>query len=381
MNSNSVKDNLRLLTMIATMMLVVIFVVNSNSTFNLAYATSSSSSSSSSPFSNSIEQTRQELQSSINNQVQKTITDTIKDINKNTDITNSSSIVNNTNSNRNSELGSSNSTEATKKVRVGDIDIAYRIFGKGDPILLIPSFSMPMDGWDQVMLNKLSTNHTVIIFDNRGIGNTTLGNNETLPSIHQFANDTAGFLDAIGIKKPVDVLGYSMGGYIAQELALTQPQKVNRLILIGTDCGVYSTTRTIPSQITPEVARSMDSGNFSVETFASIMFPTKWLKENTEYALNLLSGVTLVSKEGIYIQNQAASTWTGTCDRLSAINKPTLVIVGTDDIVRPPQNSVMLAQMIPGAWLVQMQEAGHGVMYQYPEKFTEIVEIFLSATP
>jgi pimeloyl-ACP methyl ester carboxylesterase len=56
-------------------------------------------------------------------------------------------------------------------------------------------------------------------------------------------------------------------------------------------------------------------------------------------------------------------------------------VVGTDDIVRPPQNSVMLAQMIPGAWLVQIQEAGHGIIYQYPEKFIKIVEIFLSLTP
>ena len=150
MNSNSVKDNQWLLTIIATMVLVVIFVVNSNSSFNLAHATTSSSSQSSSAdlsFSKSIEQIRQELQSSINNQVQQTFTDTIKNINKNTDVTNSSSIVDNTNSIRNSELSSSNSTEVTKKVRVGDIDIAYRILGKGDPILLIPGFSMPMDGW------------------------------------------------------------------------------------------------------------------------------------------------------------------------------------------------------------------------------------------
>ena len=87
-----------------------------------------------------------------------------------------------------------------------------------------------------------------------------------------------------------------------------------------------------------------------------------------------------MSKEGIQLQNQAASTWTGTCERLSSINKSTLVLVGTDDIVRPPQNSVMLAQMIPGAWLVQIQEAGHGVMYQYPEKFSNIIETFLSLT-
>jgi hypothetical protein len=65
----------------------------------------------------------------------------------------------------------------TKKVRVGDIDIAYKIFGEGKPLILIPGFSMTMDMWDPNMLNRLSSNHTIIIFDNRGVGETTAGNN------------------------------------------------------------------------------------------------------------------------------------------------------------------------------------------------------------
>ncbi|HET7285419.1 MAG TPA: alpha/beta hydrolase, partial [Nitrososphaeraceae archaeon] len=81
----------------------------------------------------------------------------------------------------------------TKKVRAGDIDIAYKIFGKGKPLLLIPGFSATMDVWDPVMLYKLSSNHTIIIFDNRGIGKTTVGNKAW--SIGQFANDTAGLID------------------------------------------------------------------------------------------------------------------------------------------------------------------------------------------
>lgn len=238
---------------------------------------------------------------------------------------------------------------------------------------------MPMDGWDPVMLNKLSLNHTIIIFDNRGIGNTTIGSKT--PSIQQFANDTAGILDALGIKKSVDVLGYSMGGYIAQELALNHPQKVNKLILIGTDCGEYSTTHTIPfSQITPEVAKSMNEGNFSADTFVSIMFPKEWIKENSAYVQKFFSGVTQVSKEGIHIQNQAASNWIGICDRLSGINKPTLIMVGTEDIVRPPANSIILEQKILGSWLVQIKDGGHGVIYQYPEKVSKIIETFLETT-
>jgi pimeloyl-ACP methyl ester carboxylesterase len=127
----------------------------------------------------------------------------------------------------------------TKKVRVGDIDIAYKIFGKGELLLLIPGFSQPMDTWDPVVLEKLSSNHTIIISDYRGIAETTVGNKTW--STEQFANDTAGLIDALGIRKPVDVLGFSRGGHIAQELALMHPQKVNKLILYGTDCGGKAT--------------------------------------------------------------------------------------------------------------------------------------------
>jgi hypothetical protein len=85
----------------------------------------------------------------------------------------------------------------TKKVRVGDIDIAYKVFGKGKPLLLIPGFSMTMDMWDPNMLRNLSFNHTVIVFDNRGIGQTTAGNDPQKFSISQFVNDTAGLLAAL----------------------------------------------------------------------------------------------------------------------------------------------------------------------------------------
>jgi hypothetical protein len=92
--------------------------------------------------------------------------------------------------NRTSTVGPSSSlinSIATKKVKVGDIYISYKMFGKGQPLLLIPGFSMTMDMWDPVVLDKLSSNHTIIISDNRGIGNTTAGNNKTPSSIQQFA--------------------------------------------------------------------------------------------------------------------------------------------------------------------------------------------------
>ena len=121
-----------------------------------------------------------------------------------------------------------------KKVHVGDIDIAYKTFGKGDPFLLISGSGNALDVWPLSMLQELSSNHTVIIFDNRGVGNTTSGIKPF--SIQQFANDTVGLLDALKIQK-ADVLGFSMASFIAQEITLMHPEKVNRLILYGASCG------------------------------------------------------------------------------------------------------------------------------------------------
>jgi pimeloyl-ACP methyl ester carboxylesterase len=270
----------------------------------------------------------------------------------------------------------------TKKARVGDIDIAYKIFGQGEPLLLIPGFSATMYVWDPVMLDKLSSNRTIIAFDNRGIGQTTVGTKTW--SIDQFADDTAGLIDALGIQKPVDVLGLSWGGYVAQELTLMHPQKVNKLILYGTDCGGKATI--LSPQIGPDIGRSVESGNASIDTFISIFFPKDWLKqkENAAYVQKAFSAMTplfnTTPKENIQHQAQTTYNWKGTCYRLSNMTKPTLIIVGTDDIVRPPANSIMLAEKIPGAWLVQLKGGGHGVMFQYPQQFASILETFLSIT-
>ena len=122
-----------------------------------------------------------------------------------------------------------------KKVHVGDIDIAYKMIGKGEPILLISGLGAGMNGWEPSTLEELSSsNRTVIVFDNRGVGNTTTGTKQF--SIQQFANDTAGLMDGLKLQK-ADVLGYSMGSFVAQQLTLTHPEKVNRLILHGASCG------------------------------------------------------------------------------------------------------------------------------------------------
>jgi pimeloyl-ACP methyl ester carboxylesterase len=271
----------------------------------------------------------------------------------------------------------------TEKIRVGDIDIAYQIFGKGNPLLFIPGFSMTIDMWEP-MLNGLPENHSIILFDNRGIGQTAAAaaGNETTTSaaafsIAQFTNDTAALIDALKIKQPVDVLGLSLGGFIAQELALSHPEKVNRLILVASSCGG---NQTIPPQISPQDFKSMVSGNATEELFLHTLFPQEWIQNNTQYIENeFIFPMGKVSSENLQLQSAAAGKW-NSCERLSDMSKETLVITGSQDITSPPANSIRLAEKIPGAWLVQIEGGGHGVMFQYPEKFARVVETFLEVT-
>jgi pimeloyl-ACP methyl ester carboxylesterase len=262
-----------------------------------------------------------------------------------------------------------------KKVHVGDIDIAYKMFGKGDPTILISGYSAPLEFWDSTLLEKLASNRTVITFDNRGMGNTTSGNNNfTIP---QFADDTSGLLDALKIKK-ADVLGWSMGGFIAQELALTHPDKVGKLIIYASICGGKESAPPTPDVMkvfSDQSGTSLDR----IKRFMPLLFPAEWRTQNSNYLKNLPSITESIPNETLNLQTQAIVTWRGTCDRLNTISQPTMVIVGTNDKLTVPANSLLMTEKIPAAWLVQIRGGGHGLMFQYPEKFSNVVLTFLKS--
>ena len=262
-----------------------------------------------------------------------------------------------------------------KKVHVGDIDIAYKMFGKGDPIILISGYSAPLEFWDSTLLEKLASNHTVITFDNRGLGNTTSGNrNFTIP---QFADDTSGLLHALNITK-ADVLGWSMGGFIAQELALTHPDKVGKLIVYASICGGNESAPPTPDVLkvfSDQTGTSIDR----IKRFMPLLFPTEWRTQNPNYLQNLPAITENIPNETLNLQTQAIINWPGTCNRLNSITQPTLVIVGTDDNLTVPANSLLMTEKISGAWLVQIRGGGHGLMFQSPEEFSNIVLTFLKS--
>ena len=263
-----------------------------------------------------------------------------------------------------------------KNVNVGDIDIAYKTFGKGDPILLINGYSFTMDSWDPTLLETLASNHTVIIFNNRGIGNTTSGSEQF--SIEQFANDTAGLLEALNIKK-ADVLAWSLGGRIAQELTLNYPDRVGKLILYAIGCGGEE---SVPQsqEVRNEFVNGTGTAEDRIARLVPLFFPQEWRNENPNYLENIPKTTETILNQTLNKQIEAATNSAPTCERLRTITQPTLVIVGTDDAATPAANSVRMAELIPGSWLVQIKGGGHGLMYQYPEQFSNIVETFLENT-
>jgi pimeloyl-ACP methyl ester carboxylesterase len=265
----------------------------------------------------------------------------------------------------------------TKKVHVGDIDIAYKTFGKGDPILLINGYSFTMDSWDPTLLETLASNHTVIVFDNRGIGNTTSGSEQKF-SILQFANDTAGLLEALNIKK-ADVLAWSMGGRIAQELTLNYPDRVGKLILYAIGCGGEG---SVPQsqEVRNEFINATGTAEDRISRLVPLFFPQEWRNENPDYLENIPRTTETILNQTLNKQIEAAASAPATCDRLKNITQHTLVVVGTDDAATPAANSLRMAELIPGSWFVQIKGGGHGLMYQYPEQFSNIVKTFLENT-
>lgn len=302
-------------------------------------------------------------------------------------------------------LGQTNSTNTTtglvniqdiplKKVHVGDIDIAYKVFGKGDPIILFNGASDGMDAWDPSFISTLTSNHTVIVFDQRGIGNSTAGSKPY--TYQQIANDTDGLFDALRIPK-ANVFGYSLGSYLAQQFTMMYPDKVNSLVLVASSCGGKDHTPKPPefiklqSDIVNKSLNNVPIPPQEMKSLSTASLGPGWIKLHPE-SLDIPENITSLQqlKPGLppeIANNQNTvgkhwednPTWNGACDELAKLDKPTLVITGTDDnMYQPHVNSLKIVEKIPGSWLVQIKNAGHAVMDQYPAEVGKIVNTFLS---
>jgi pimeloyl-ACP methyl ester carboxylesterase len=260
-----------------------------------------------------------------------------------------------------------------ERVPVGDINISYKVLGQGDPIVLIMGSGSTMDTWDPRFLDNLSSKYKVIIFDNRGMGNTTAPSGNF--SIAQFANDTAGLIEALGIEK-AHIMGWSMGSFVAQELAIRYPERVNKIILYAGDCGGEEAVMPSP-QVLKDLTNTSGSPEERGMRLFNLLFPKDWLSGQPAFYEWFPIPKETSLPENIERQAQAIEAWPGSFDRLGSIESPALVVTGTEDVIAPPENAFILAQNMNSSWLVQFEGAGHGLMYQYPDRLAKIVADFI----
>jgi pimeloyl-ACP methyl ester carboxylesterase len=260
-----------------------------------------------------------------------------------------------------------------KKVPVHDITIAYRDFGEGEPFVLINGFGSTMDMWNPPILSSLAAHYRVIIFDNRGTGYT--GSSDTPFSIPLFANDSFRLMDALKITR-AHILGFSMGASIAQEMVLTCPERVRKLILISGDCGGPQAVR-MPTEIWRELSDKSGTLLEQANRMFALIFPREWLLEHPDPFSYCPEVCEITSEESTARQGAAFLSWEGSYNRLPDIRAPTLILTGTDDVIIPARNSIILGERIRGAWIVQFRNGGHGLMYQYPDQFSRVVLMFL----
>jgi pimeloyl-ACP methyl ester carboxylesterase len=271
-------------------------------------------------------------------------------------------------------------TVPTRFVEAGGIRFAYRRWGRpgGFPLVFLQYFSANLDEWDPQVTDGLAEDYDVILFDNAGIGSS---GSETPGTVSAMARDALAFSDALGLKR-FSVVGFSLGGMIAQQLALDHPDRVNRIILLGT--GPRGGEGMTFTELSAE--ERADPDRFLLAAFFS---PTDLSQAAGRAFLKRLAARTRdrdrpVTTKAAEAQLHAIREWGAvpSSDRYATLPKikhATLVVHGTRDIVVQPVNAFILAEHLPDAQLIMYPDASHGAQYQHAELFLKHVKLFLSA--
>ena len=270
-------------------------------------------------------------------------------------------------------------TVPTQFVEADGIRYAYRRFGKAGtvPLLFLGYFNSNMDAWDPAATNSLAADHEVILFDNAGVG---ASGGETPYTVTQMIPQCLAFCRALGLKA-IHVVGFSLGGMIAQQLALDHPDLVQRLILLGTAPrggeGLTFTELSAEEQADP-VAFLL--GAFFTSSDASQAAGRQYIKrlESRTKDRDLP-----VSRNSAVAQLAAIREWgvipsTNRYATLKNITQETLIVHGNKDVVVAPINALILAQRLPNAQLVVYSDSSHAAQYQHAGTFLQHVNLFLS---
>jgi pimeloyl-ACP methyl ester carboxylesterase len=273
-------------------------------------------------------------------------------------------------------------TMPTRFVHAGEVSFAYRRFGNpaGIPLVLLQHFRGSLDNWDPALLNGFARDRTVITFDNAGVGCSSGDVPDNVAAMAQYALD---FLDALGLTQ-VDLLGFSLGGYIAQHLTLQHPRRVRRLILAGTGPGKGEGTQDL-NQTVLEAASGPSSRNGLLRLFFE---PTETSQAAGAAFWERLQTRTgerdpFLTGRGVQAQRTALTRWDQSEDaaypRLRELRHPVLVAGGSHDLIIPTVNAYVLAQRLPNAQLILYPDSGHGFLFQYHTLFGQHATLFLES--
>lgn len=268
-------------------------------------------------------------------------------------------------------------TAPNQTIESNGVKFSYRMFGNnnGIPIVFLQHFTGTMDYWDPAVVDGLAQTHKVIVFNNTGMGHSS---GKVADSIAQMTTDAYAFISALGYKQ-VDLLGFSMGGFIAQELAVAHPDKVRKVVLVGT-------SNKGGGEHLMKVLGEAFSQNLP-DPRLYLFFTQSALSQQAGQAFIARASVRKdrdpeISKEDMNSHAKALITWANTPDPefklLTSIKQPVLIIQGSHDTMLDTENSITMYKHIPNAQLVLYPDSAHGSLFQYPADFVGKVASFLN---
>jgi pimeloyl-ACP methyl ester carboxylesterase len=282
------------------------------------------------------------------------------------------------------EMVHTHQTAPTQFVDAAGVRFAYRRFGKssGVPLVFNMHFTGTMDHWDPLVTDGLAATREVILFDNAGISSTS---GEVPTSVEEMAANAAAFIKALGLAK-VDVLGFSLGGFVAQEIALQAPDLVRRLVLVGTGPRGGEGMATLTPEAQEIFGATYDEPDHLwlrvhfTKSEKSQAAAREYLKR---FRLRAENRDPEVDEKVAPAQLEAISEWGAPQEKpfeyLKSIRQPALVVNGGKDVIIYSVNSFILQQNLPNAELILYPDSNHGSQYQYPALFVADVTRFLDA--
>ena len=262
------------------------------------------------------------------------------------------------------------------KAWIKDITLNYETTGSGSPILLIMGYTGNLTWWPQEFTNQLSKQFHVITFDNRGAGQSQRGKSPY--SIQLLAEDAVNLLDHLGIAQ-TDVLGVSMGGMIAQEIALRHPKRVDRLILACTTSQAKVTSFLSKNTIMLGKSYLSDAKTRTRPLMSNMIFDQGFLnRAPQEKTDSIIAALSENPMDPLMKATQLkAIAKFKTTNRLHQLQSETLVITGTKDSMINPKASKVLAKKITKSKLELLKDHGHGFIFENPQHSARVVKEFL----